>query len=76
MVNNNEAQNFCKNVLYLRQKNNLTQTQMAQIMEVGIGTVRLLEHGILPPRLRADVLYRLRDHFRVCIAALFYPQKL
>ena len=45
-----ELLNFCSDVTYLRKKHGLTQAQMAEIMGVGVGTVRLLERGVLPPQ--------------------------
>ena len=71
MKHNNEIYNFCRNVLYLRKKHGLTQVQMAKIMNVGVGTVRLLERGVLPPRLSADVLWRLHDYFHLSVSQLF-----
>jgi len=76
MDTSQETQNFCSNVTYLRKKHGLTQAQMAQIMDVGVGTVRLLERGgVLPPRLSADVRYRLHIHFHISINALLSSQK-
>ena len=75
MDTSQELQNFCSNVTYLRKKHGLTQVQMAQIMDVGVKTVRLLERGILPPRLSADVLYRLHIHFHISINALLSSRK-
>ena len=68
-----EKQNFCRNVSYLRKKLNLTEAQMGKIMNVGIGTVRSLERGMIPPRLNVYILYRLHDHFHISVAALFSP---
>jgi transcriptional regulator with XRE-family HTH domain len=66
-----ELKNFCRNVAYLRKKHSLTQAEMAKIMNVGVGTIRSLERGIVPPRLSADVLYSLHDHFHISVDALF-----
>lgn len=52
-MNNHIAQwsaAFCSNIRYLRKTHGLTQAQMADIMGVGISTVRLLENGTLPKR--------------------------
>ena len=68
-----EKQNFCRNVAYLRKKHRLTQAQMAKIMNVGIGTVRSLERGIVPPRLNVCVLCRLHDYFHISADALISP---
>ncbi len=68
-----ELQNFCSNVTYLRKKHGLTQAQMAEIMDVGVGTVRTLERGTVPPRLSAYVLRRLCDHFHISADTLIAP---
>ena len=70
-----ECKNFRRNVAYLRKKHSLTQAQMAKIMNVGIGTVRSLERGIVPPRLNAYVLYLLHDHFHISIDSLFLSRE-
>lgn len=71
MNTDRELKNFCRNVAFLRKEHGLTQAQMATIMNVGVGTVRSLERGIVPPRLNAYVLYRLHDHFHISVDSLF-----
>ena len=70
-----ELQNFCHNVACLRKTHGLTQAQMAKIMHVGIGTVRSLERGIVPPRLNVCVLRRLYDHFHISADSLISSQE-
>ena len=70
---NQQLQSLCRNVAYLRKKHGLTQSQMANIMGVGIGTVRSLERGIVPPRMKACVLCRLHDYFHISADTLISP---
>ena len=67
--------NFCRNIVCLRKKYGLTQNQMAQIMEVSVYSVRLLERGILPKHLPYTVLYPLCDHFNLPADAFFVPME-
>lgn len=76
MDNRQEAINFCKNVTLLRKQHGLTQVQMAAILDVGVGTVRSLERGILPPRLTIAVLLRVYDHFHVLPSRMLLPPQL
>ena len=64
---------FCSNIRYLRKTHGLTQAQMADIMGVGISTVRLLENGTLPKRLSYVVLFPLCEYFDLSYDALFVP---
>lgn len=68
-----DALNFCCNIAYLRKKHGMTQAEMAKILDVGVGTVRKLEHGIIPPRLSAAVVCRVSDHFHIHPSTLFSP---
>ena len=66
---------FCSNIRYLRKTHGLTQAQMADIMGVGISTVRLLENGTLPKRLSYVVLFPLCEYFDLSADALFVPME-
>lgn len=67
----NERQIFLSNLTRLRQKHNLTQTQMANILGIGITSWRSIERGVMPPKLSAAVVYRAADAFGIPAARLF-----
>lgn len=50
---------FCSRVKALRQEHKLTQKKMAQIMGIGVATLRMIESGHLPKRLGACVIVKL-----------------
>lgn len=54
-----------QNIAYLRKQNNLTQTEMAKLLCIGIGSLRRIEHGELPPRIRISFLYSVYDSFGI-----------
>ena len=62
---NQDICNFCNNVQLLRRSKGLSQRAMAEIMGIGIGSLRKIEYGILPPRLTVDVLFRLYCTFGI-----------
>ena len=66
-----EVQNFLRNVAWLRKHHGLSQKEMAVLLGVGVGTIRKMERGVLPPRLMADVVWRIRDSFHVPPRELF-----
>lgn len=68
---NNSEKNFCKNVTLLRKMNNLSQKEMAQICHIGLGSLQKIESGIIPPKLSANILFRLYRHFHIPIKQLF-----
>ena len=66
-----ERVNLLHNLIYLRRKHNLTQKQMAQTLGIGIVSWRMIERGVMPPRLSAKVVYRAADAFGVDASRLF-----
>ncbi len=71
MATNKEIQLLCSNVRALRRQRNLSQREMAAIMGIGISSLRKLESGCLPPRLRLDAVFALADAFSLPPDALF-----
>ena len=65
-----EIETFCKNIRALRRHHSLTQREMAEILDVSVGAVRSLEGGIIPPRMKIDVLIRASRFFKLEINAL------
>lgn len=66
-----ESAIFLKNLAALRKQHNLTQTQMANILGIGITSWRSIERGVMPPKLSALVVYRAADAFGIPAARLF-----
>lgn len=59
---------FLQNVTWLRKHYGLSQKEMAKKLEIGVGTLRKIEKGELPPGLKIDVLYRVRIVFGISMA--------
>lgn len=64
-------QNFCRNVRRLRLLHQLSQNQMAQLMRIGVKSLRKIESGVIPPRLSCEVLCYLHNAFDVSTETLF-----
>ena len=62
---------FCQNVRRLRTEAGLSQKEMAQIMGIGVYSLRKIELGTFPPRAGVDMFFRLRDTFHISIVSLF-----
>ena len=62
---NQFAKNFSKNVQYLRQKNDLTQAEMAAIIGISVSTLRRLEAAHPDARVHCVMLDRVCDHFGI-----------
>lgn len=58
-----ELENFCRNILSLRKLHNLSQKQMAEKLHIGVESLKKIEAGQVPPRLRIDVLFYIQKHF-------------
>ena len=71
MVTDKEIMNFCCNVKRLREDNNLTKKQMAEICGIGIVSLNKLEQGILPPRLSAYMIIGIYNNFGIMPSDLF-----
>lgn len=54
-----------ENLRKLRTKNGMTKQEMAACLGIGIESLRKLEQGILPPRLRCDLFDRLYEQFGI-----------
>ena len=71
LQNDEEIQIFMHNVTWLRKQNGLSQKEMAVWLGVGVGTIRKIERGVLPPRLVADVVWGIQDSFQIPPRELF-----
>lgn len=58
------------NVAYLRKKQKFSKEKMAKILGIGIQTLTKIEQGVLPPRLRVEVLFRMQHYFGIHVSEL------
>lgn len=56
---------FCKNVKYLREKNNLSGTKMSKKLGITIKSLDMIESGKLPPRLSVHILDLIEESFGI-----------
>jgi len=71
MNTDTEIQVFCKNIRALRKREGLTQREMAAVMRIGVGSLRKIEVGVLPPRLGTDAIINLARNFHIKPSKLF-----
>lgn len=76
MNTDQEIRYFCENVYRLRCGAGLTQKEMAQVMGIGLYSLRKLESGSLPPRLGVDVFFRLHRRFGIPPHLLVVPDSV
>ena len=60
-----EFQMLCRNIQYLRKKHKLSQKEMAGRLRIGVGSLKKMEDGEIPPRLGVDFLFYVHKHFGV-----------
>ncbi|MBQ7897107.1 MAG: helix-turn-helix transcriptional regulator [Clostridia bacterium] len=66
-----EILNFCRNVKFLRENNNLSKKEMAKILGIGIGRLTKVEKGEIPERMSANVIINICNYFDVLPNKLF-----
>ena len=66
-----DVKTFAKNLKHLRLKNNLTKKEMAVKLGIGIKTLSTLENGILPPRFRANTVFKIKSEFGFSPSQMF-----
>ena len=66
-----DVKTFAKNLKHLRMKNNLTKKEMAVKLGIGIKTLSTLENGILPPRFRANTVFKIKTEFGFSPSQMF-----
>lgn len=64
---------FCENIRFLRKQNNLSQAEMAELLGIGIKSLRSLEKDRIPSRLSCDILFRIYTAFGVYPGDIFSP---
>lgn len=64
---------FCRNLRNLRKAHGLSKKKMAGILGIGVKSLTLLEHDIIPPRLGCEMLFRASRYFKIKVCELFLP---
>lgn len=62
---------FFDNLKRLRRENKLSKKKMARILHIGTKTLTALENGVLPPRLKANILFTIFKEFNVTPDQMF-----
>ena len=66
MKNNNEAWEFLThNIIWLRKQLGYSRKKMAEVLEIGTGSLAKLEQGEIPPRLSANILFVIHYRFGI-----------
>lgn len=65
MSSNDDFQNICANIRYLRSSHGLSRTVMARKLGITIKSLDLLESGIMPRRCTVRLLYNIQKNFAV-----------
>ncbi len=66
-----ETRIFCENVKYLRAVNELSKSEMAQILGISVKSLTSIEEGVVPPRLSCDVVFKIQDRFGIAPTNMF-----
>ena len=65
-----EAENFCKNIARIRRRNGLTQKEMAAALGIAVGTLRKIEKGVFPQKIKIGSVLKLYDIFHILPSSL------
>ena len=60
-----EEEIVAHNLLWLRKQYGYSQKEMARLLGIGVGSLRKLEHGVIPPRLTVEFLEPLYFRFQI-----------
>lgn len=58
-------QNFCDNITWIRAKYGISKKKMAELLEIGIWTLNKIERGELPPRADVCIFWNVYEHFGI-----------
>lgn len=62
--------NFCHNVAFMREKENMTKKEMAQILGISVDTLRKIEAGDPKVRTNAGMLCKFCNRFEISADAV------
>lgn len=65
MNKQNEYQNVCNNIRFLRKKYDLSRTVMAKKLHITIKNLDSMESGIFPQRIRISLLFHVEKSFGI-----------
>ena len=66
-----EYENFCCNITWLRKSHNLSKKEMAKRLGIGVESLNKLESGTIPPNMTVEVLNNLCKHFHINLSDQF-----
>ena len=56
---------FTENIIYLRKVNNLSLKEMSEILNISTYSIKKIEKGLLPSRLKVSVLFKIQKYFGI-----------
>ncbi len=65
------VENFTYNVAKLRKINNFSLKEMSERLDISIYSINQIEKGILPPKLKADIVFTIKKRFNIPPKDLF-----
>ena len=65
-----DLQILCENIKKLRLEKGISQKEMAKHLRVGVKSLRKLERGEIPPRMKVDLMFRACEYFGITIGQL------
>ena len=71
MKNDTQIAIFCQNIKILREKNCLSENEMAKILRIGVISLKKLEQGIIPHRTGVKLIFNISQHFKIAPHKLF-----
>ncbi len=66
--------NFCNNVKRLRKQSGLSRKEMAKKLGIGIKSLSMIEGGVLPKRLGAEIIFEIYNNFGINPREIFVSQ--
>ncbi len=70
-----EIDNFLKNIVYLRNKNNFSKKEMAKKLKISLYSLNIIENGKIPPNLTVELLLNIEKEFDILPSHLFKDLK-
>ncbi|MBQ4598311.1 MAG: helix-turn-helix transcriptional regulator [Clostridia bacterium] len=60
-----QKENVLHNIVWLRNYYGIPKKRMAELLEIGIGSLNKIESGEMPPRLSAEVIINIYNLFGI-----------
>lgn len=70
-----DVQIFCENVRWIKEKEGLSDRQLASILQIGLYSTRKLLKGELPGRMSVDVVFHIARHLGCRPSEVFVPMR-